>query len=221
MSRLSLVLLLCGAAFAQQRPFVRASGEGVVSFKPDQMRLVVSVAVQAPTAQQAAELDSTRTNAVLDALRKALGTSGDLRTISYSVNPVYSYPQGSSPVLTGYTATNTVEATTGDLSIAGALIDTAVSAGATSIGGLSFSLRDPQPARQQALKLATQMARAGAEAIASGLNAKLGTVVSVVESSTVTPVNTPTAGAGLSASTPIQTGNLEVRASVVLQAEIQ
>lgn len=218
----ALVAALALQAAAQRRPYVRASGQGVVSFKPDQMKLNVSVVTQADTAQQAADENATRSAAVIDAVKRLLGPTADLRTISYSVNPVYKYPSGGTPVLAGYTASNSLEVTTVDLSIAGRLIDTAVQAGATSVGSIRFGLKDPQPARQLALKLATQQARSSAEAIASGLNAKIGTIVAVMESSTASAVtNTDTRlGAGGGTPTPIETGMVEVSASVIIEAEL-
>ncbi|MBL0159427.1 MAG: SIMPL domain-containing protein [Bryobacterales bacterium] len=219
-SCIALLLAMALQAPAQRGPFIRASGEGVVSFKPDLMKLSVTVSNQADTAQQAADENATRSTAVIDAIKKLLGASADLRTVSYSVNPVYTYPSGGQPRLTGYQASNSLEVTTTDLSIAGRLIDTAVAAGANNIGGIRFGLKDPQPARQLALKLATQQARGAAEAIASGLNAKLGVIVSVEEASAVRAISGLAGGASAAVTTPVETGTVEVRANVVIEAEL-
>lgn len=221
----SFALLLLLTAFAAQAPaqrrtFVRASGEGVVNYKPDLMKLTINVTTQADTADQAAQDNATRTTAVISAVQKALGIGGEIRTIGYSVNPIYKYPQGSQPVLAGYTASNTIEATTLDLSSPGRIIDAAVQAGASNVSGLTFGLKDPQPARAAALKLATQTALASAGAIASGLGARIGAVVSVEEASAVRVVTTDRTAAVASTTTPIETGTLEVRASVVLEADL-
>jgi uncharacterized protein YggE len=190
----------------------------VVSFKPDQMKLSVSVVNQADTAPQAADEHATRSTALIDALKKLLGATGDLRTVGYSVNPMYKYPSNGVPMLAGFQASNSLEVTTSDLSIAGRLVDAAVAGGATNVGGIRFGLKDPQPAKQTALKLATQQARASAEAIASGLGTRLGAVVSAVEASTVNVVNARDAVAAVP--TPVETGTVEVRATVVLEATI-
>ena len=79
-------------AAAQRNPFVRVTGEGVVSFKPDQMKLTVSVITLGDTAQQAADDNATRSTSVINALQKVLGGGGDLQTLGYSVNPNYKYP---------------------------------------------------------------------------------------------------------------------------------
>ena len=216
----ALVLAVAPQAAAQRRPFVRASGEGVVSFQPDQMTLSVSVSNQVDTAQQAADENATRSTAVIDALKKLLGSSADLRTVSYSVNPVYRYPANSAAQLVGYQANNSIAVTTGDLSIAGRLIDTAVAAGASTVGGIQFKLKDPAPARQLALKLATQQARGAAEAIAGGLNAKLGQITSVEEASAVRVVAGVAGATSAAVTTPVETGTVEVRANVVIEAEL-
>jgi uncharacterized protein len=205
----------------QRRTFVRASGEGVVSIKPDQMKLTMSVVTQADTADKAAQDNATRTSAVISAVQKVLGLGGQVRTIAYNVTPVYRYPQGGTPVLTGYSASNTIEATTEDLSIPGRIIDAAVQAGSTNVGGLQFGLKDPQPAKAAALKLATQKALANAKAIASGLEANVGSVVSVAEASVASvPLTIDRTAAAAATPTPVETGMVEVRATVVLEADL-
>lgn len=197
---------------------VRASGEGVVSLKPDKMTLTVSVVTQADTAQQAADDNAARSTVVIEAVRRLLGAGADLRTVAYSVNPVYKYPSGGSPILSGYSASNSLEATTTDLSIAGRLIDVAVQAGATTVGGIRFGLKDPQPARQAALKLAVQQAKVSAEAMASGLNARVGNVITIAESSTASVINSDRMSTAATTPTPVETGMVEVRASVAIEA---
>ena len=77
-------------------------------------------------------------------------------------------------MIIGYTASNTVEVTTYDLSLIGKLIDTANQAGANSVGNLSFGLQNPEPVTEQALGQAAKQAQAHANAIAAGLGAKTG-----------------------------------------------
>lgn len=221
-------LLLAGSAawaqtVVQRRPFVRASGDGVVSVRPDQAKISVAVQNQAATADQAASDNATRTQAVFDALRKLLGADADLKTLNYSLSPGYNYPpNGGTPILTGYTATNSIQATTSNLALIGRIIDTAVQAGATNIGGIVLGLKDEDPARAQALKLAGQNARAKAEAIATGLNGKLGQVLSAEEASAVRPI--PLAVGAMAAearvTTPVEPGTLEIHGSVTVEFEL-
>jgi len=210
-------------AMAQtRRPFIRAMGEGVVSVRPDQVKINANITTIADSALASSEQNATRTTEVLERLRAVIGTAGEMRTVGYSVSPNYRYPQGGgNPILTGYTTNNSIEVTSPDLGAAGRIIDTATNAGATTVSGLRFSLKDPNPTHAQALRLATQQARMQAEAIASGLGGRLGPVVSVEETSAVRVVLPPDARAGAATTTPIETGMVEVHASVVIEVELQ
>lgn len=214
-----LITLPLTAQVAQRTSVVRASGEGIVSIRPDQVKVRVSVTTNAATATEAADLNATETNKVLAALRQALGANTDIRTLGYSLGQRYNSELRRND---GFTATNTIEVTLSDLTLAGRTIDTAVGAGATNIGGIQFGLKDSTSARSQALRLATMQAKSNAEAIASGLGKSLGTVYIAEEGSSVsvTDIRT-TLGAGASAPTPIEPGNVDVRAYVAIEAAMQ
>jgi uncharacterized protein YggE len=202
---------------------VRAGGEGIVAARPDQVRISVGVTTRGQTAEAAADDNANKVTAVLNALRGLLGPNADIRTVAYSVTPNYRFPpDGAPPVLLSYSANNTIEVTSADLSQAGKIIDTATAAGATSVSGLRFGLRDSTPQRLQALRAATQQARTNAEAIAQGLGGRLGSVMSADEATVVRSVlgtdsRTPVAPA---APTPVESGLIEVRATVVVEAEL-
>lgn len=204
------------------RTFIRAVGQGKVSGKPDQAQVDLAVVTQAATAQDAAAQNAGKTTAILTQLRQVLGAAAALKTINYSLTPNYNYPRdGSAPTLTGFTASNTVEATLGDLSLPGKVIDAAIQAGANRVDGLRFSLKDDQPLRAQALRAAAQQARTHAEAIAMGLGVRLGAVISGQEDSAVSiqPVSRMAATTA-SAPTPVEPGAVDVTATVTIEIAI-
>ena len=203
---------------ALQRPFVVAQGDATVSAQPDEARIQFSVVTTAATAQSAASQNADQVTAVLAALRTVLGPNAQLRTLSYSLNPNYS--NGNPPVITGYTASNTVEARLSDLSLIGRTIDTGIQAGANRVQGLQFGLKDDQPVRLQALKLATVEAKTHADAMASGLGLKTGAAIAIQEGSTVSIQPLRLGTAAPTATTPIETGSVEIRANVTLQVEL-
>jgi uncharacterized protein YggE len=208
------------AQISARQPFVRASGNASVFVQPDQVRIDATVTTQAATAQDASAQNATQTTALLAALGKLLGTGADIKTVNYYVTPNYKSTSNGGTVLTGYTASNTVEVTLGTLSTVGAVIDTATQGGATSVGGLAFTLKDSEPARAQALRAATLQAMGHAQAMASAMNKSAGVVVSLEEA---TAVRVPVLGGISSApttTTPVTPGLIEVQASVVLQAEL-
>jgi uncharacterized protein YggE len=221
-----LSLLIClplsaAALLAQTAPgAIQAIGSATISVKPDQAQLAVGVVTQGATAQDAGQQNASLTTTVTNALNAVLGAAGTIQTISYSISPRYSTTQGQSSVIIGYTASNTVQATTTDLSLIGRLIDTANQAGANSIGNLSFSLQNPEPVMEQALGQAAKQAQAHANAIAAGLGAKTGVVISAQEGATMTPILTGVAAGGAAVPTPIQTGTVSVTASVTISVQL-
>ena len=215
------VLALFSLHANAQRPFVLAMGNATVSVQPDEARVQFSVVTQATTASAAASQNADQVTAVLAALRSVLGPNAELKTLSYSLSPNYSNPRdGTQPVIIGYTASNTVEARLSDLSLIGRTIDTGIQAGANRVQGLQFGLKDDQPVRLQALKLATVEAKAHADAMASGLGLKTGAPIAIQEGSTVSIQPLRLGTAAPTATTPIETGSVDIRATVTLQVEL-
>jgi uncharacterized protein YggE len=195
---------------------IQATGTANISVQPDQATLTAGVVTQATTAQDAGSQNATQTSAMIKALTGVLGTSGTVQTIYYSLSPRYSNPSTNQPpVIIGYTATNTVQVVTNNLNLVGPLIDAANQAGGNSIGGPFFGLQNPDPTIQQALTAASKQALAHAAAIAAGLGAKIGSVISAQEGTNVMPIVTGTPVAGANA-TPIQTGTVSVSATVTV-----
>src|SRR5262249_50664991 len=137
---------------------------------------------------------------------------------SYSVTPRYTGSQ--TPTLVGFTASNTVQVTTFNLSNIGSLIDTATQAGANNVGGVSFGLQNPDPFIQQALTAAGKQALSHASAIAAGAGGRVGAVRTASQGSQYLPVAIADAGAGGAAVTPIQTGSVSVSATVAITAQL-
>lgn len=220
-----LIAAFCMTMFGQtppvRRPFIRAVGSAGVSAKPDLVRIDLGVVTQAATAQEASTQNAVQVSAVLDKLRSVAGPGADIKTISYSLTPNYITPPGGGPAtLQGYTVTNIVEVSTDNLasSMIGAIIDAAIAAGANRVQSVQFLLKNDQPVRAEALRMAAAQARSQVEAIASGLGVKPGAVLSAEEGSNynIQPLNASAAGTA----TPIQPGLIEVRATVTLELEI-
>lgn len=208
------------------RPSIRVSGDATVTVKPDQAEISIGVVTQAQGAQAAAAQNAQKQDAVIAGLRKLLGAEADIKTISYSLSPNYRYPkEGGQPTITGYTATNVVQVKTPDLTQVGKVIDLATGSGANTIQSLRFTLKDESGVRAQALREASTKARSKAEAIASALGLKIQRVLRVEEGGLTTRAGVEY-GAELqvlraqAATTPIESGSIDVRASVTLTVEV-
>jgi len=214
--------LILGAALAAQTTATRtvqATGSATVTANPDQASLDVGVVTVAATAQDSAQQNATQTTAVLNAVKAVLGTNGTIQTVSYYVQPRYTNTNPST--INGYTTSNTVRVVTLDLSIIGKLIDAANAAGANTVGSLNFGVQDSEPLVQQALTQATKQALAHAGAIASGLGGKIASVISAQEGSSYTPILVGGGTAAGAVATPVQTGTVNVYATVTVIASLQ
>ena len=138
---------------------------------------------QAETGQAAAAQNAKKQDAVLGELRKAMGAAAEIKTISYSLNPNYSYPKdGRQPTISGYTASNVVLVTTAELDRVGEVIDIATRSGANTVNSLRFTLKDEGAASSQALREAALQARGKADALASALKVRIVRVLQAEES---------------------------------------
>lgn len=209
-------------------PFVRASGNANAEAKPDQATVSIGVTTQAPTAAAAASQNATQTTAVLDKIKSEVGTKGEIKTTSYSVNPNYSYPtapNNSGPKITGYTASNTVQVKLSDITVVGRVLDVATAVGANNIHGIQFSVKDERGLRAQALAQAAQNAKSAAEAMASALGLRVVRVHSAEtgEASIVRPMQEPQMmrmAAAKADPTPVESGNVQVQATVTVTLEV-
>jgi uncharacterized protein len=205
---------------------IRVTAEARVTAKPDRVQIDLGVVTHAATSQQAAAENARQADAVLAAVRKALGGAGVLKTISYSLNPNYKYHPNAEPTPDGYTASNVVQATLDDLAKIGVVIDTATAAGANHVQDIAFTLRDQDAVRAEALRQAATRARAEAEVLAGALGLKVVRVLNVEENSAqfvpvrVMASRVASAGAVANAPTPVEAGTLDITANVTLSVEV-
>jgi uncharacterized protein len=215
------LLLLATLAFAQtpQPSTVQATGTGSVSVTPDQAQINVSAVTQASTAQDAANQNATIATNIQAQLTQALGSSGTVKTVNYSVSPNYKFATDGTSTLLGYTVTNSIQVTLNDLSITGKIIDTATQAGATRVDSLQFTLKDDTDARSQALRAATLRAKAKADAMAASVGLKTGSFLVIQESGAVVQPLTTGVAPG-AAATPVTPGQLSVTGNVTIAVQL-
>jgi uncharacterized protein len=226
-----LTLALAGAplhawaADSPAKPSIEVTAEARVEAPPDLALLDFGVVTQAETAAAASAENAKRMEAVLAAARKVTGKDARITTGNYAIRPVYA-PQREpgSPRITGYEVTNVLHLRTTALARVSEVIDAAVRAGANQVQRLAFTLAGDEAAQREALRNAVAKARGDAEIIAAALGAKLGAIQSVIEQEVgiVRPLARQAFAAApeSAAATPIEPGQVEIRARVVLRAEI-
>jgi uncharacterized protein len=169
-----------GATLAAQESTLNVNGSGFVEVTPDRARISFAVETEAEGAREAGEANARLMDRVISELR---GTGiADLRieTSGYMLSPRYATRQGNEPQrIAGYTARNSVQVIVDDVEVVGRLVDTALGAGANRVAGMSFEIRDTEPHRQEALRLAIAAARGEAAAMAEALDMRLGSPITV------------------------------------------
>lgn len=206
---------------------VLVTGDSIVQAQPDTAVVTVAVVTQSATALVAQQENATRTEAVLRAVRAAAGAGAEVKTSGYNLQPQYNYRENQPPTITAYQATNSVTVTLGDLTKVGPVIDAAAQAGANNVSNLSFTLRRDRTVRDQALTEATREAVSKAQVMAQALGGRVVRIVEVQEAGAERPrpltyeAQYDRGASARMASTPVETGTLDVRAQVQLVAEIE
>jgi uncharacterized protein YggE len=205
---------------------IEVTAEARVEVAADLALLDFGVVTQAESAAAASAENAKRMEAVLSGVRKVIGKDARISTGNYAIRPLYAPQQREpgSPRITGYEASNVLHLRTGALPRVSEIIDAAVRAGANQVQRLAFTVADDEAAQREALRNAVVKARGDAQAIAAALGVKLGAIQSVIEqeTGTVRPLARQAfaAAADSAAATPIEPGQVEVRARVVLRTEI-
>jgi len=205
---------------------VTVAGEAMTRVEPDTAVVSLSVITQSAQALTAQQENARKSDSVSNAVKAIAGANAEIKTSDYTLQPQYDYRDNSLPKIVGYDARNSVIVTMSDLKNVGAVIDAASRAGANSIDGISFVLRQTSPARGQALADATQQAMNKARSIAEALGGHVLRVIEENENSTVAgapePYESIKADSTLKqrAPTPIAAGLLSIRSNVQLIVDV-
>jgi uncharacterized protein len=154
---------------------LQVSGSAQVEASPDRARISFAVETEAETAGEAGRENAELMDRVANAIRES-GVDGlRIETSGYQLQPRYRrVSDDRRQEIYGYTARNTLQVIVDDVDAVGGLVDRALDAGANRVAGLQFEIRDPEPYRLEALRLAVERARAEAEAMAGALGMRLG-----------------------------------------------
>jgi len=156
----------------ENRSTLSVSGLGIITVKPDQVSVRLTVETEAENASGALSENSELMNKVINAIEQLGLEDRELKTATLNIYPQYFYPTDKLPVLTGYKAVNTIIITTKKLEVVGLLIDTVVANGINRIEGVWFSISNElmNSARLTLISMAIEDAKRKAEAALKPLN---------------------------------------------------
>ena len=206
---------------------LNVNGRGEIKAKPDVAYINISVISNAKTAQAALEDNAARTTNVLKKIKSLIGKQDKVETSGFNLSPVYDYNQATKKSeLTGYRVSNDLVVKTVDLDNLGSLIDATTRVGANRINGPRFDILNKSKLRKEALRLAVKDAKDTATVTAEAAG------VSIVRVIQLNPnYNNPqplyarsydsVRAASPETSTPIESGDISVSASVNITYEIQ
>ncbi len=207
-------------AMAQQ-PALNLSAYGEVKVAPDMATITFGVTTEAPTAAAAMADNATRMTQVFAALRRAGINERDIQTSGLNLSAQYDYVENQPPRLRGYQASNRVTVGIMDLTKVGTTADAVVAAGVNQIDGISFGLKDPKTAEDQARVLAVRALQAKAALYAQALGVELGGIRSLNEGGGYSPPPPPpmpmfamARAQSADSSTPVAAGEMTVRIDI-------
>jgi hypothetical protein len=158
---------------------ISVTGEGEASGAPDQAEVSAGVQILADTV-----IEATRENqSIIEKIMAALDEQGippeKIRTSDYSIWAEQNYQEPRQNRISGYRVSNIVNVKIDNIETVGDVLAAVTNAGANSIHGIQFGVKDTAALEQQARKAAMADARAQAEALASLAGVQLGEVLSI------------------------------------------
>ena len=171
---------------------ITVSGEGETFAIPDVAEFSFSVHKEAKTVPDAQSQSAEAINAITSYLREGGVEERDIKTVSYSVNPRYEYPeirciaypcpQPGTRELVGYEVNQSIRVKVRDTDTAGQFLSGVGERGATDVSGITFSIDDDDALQEEARNMAIKDAREKAAKLAGELDVQLVRVVSFSES---------------------------------------
>jgi uncharacterized protein YggE len=222
---LALALSACGVPAgtqAQAQPLrnLSVTGTGTVYLTPDIANIYIGVHNEDPVITTAVNANNAQTQALVNALKDAGIAEADIQTSNFSVystnNNGYDKFGNLTPT-TNYAVDNTVYVTIRDLTRMGAILSTALNAGANNINSITFDVSDKTAAMAEARQKAMDNAASLADELAQTAGVNLGEIetISYTDNSYYPYYSGMGGGASApNASVPIQPGKTQISVSV-------
>lgn len=218
---------------------ITVSAQGRASAQPDMATETLTISTNAATAAAATADNNSRFARLMSGLESIGVPKSDIQTVSYAIS--YTPPASPAPAMTvpgaagaplpvpgtqpsGYFVNRSVQVTLTRLDLTGKSIDTAVAAGVTDIGGVTFGVRNNAAQLASALQSAVAAARRQASAMAQAAGLHIVRVRTLQQGYAEAPVGRVMMASAIPAPAPpttIEPSNVEVIATVTVSYEAQ
>lgn len=206
-----------------QRDTIAIAAEGKVTARPDIASISAGVMTEKKTVVEAQKENTAKMNAIIAKIRSFGVSDDDVKTTNYSIYPQYDWVNNRQ-VERGFQVSQNVEVKVRDLAKIGDILAAVGELGANQVGGVTFTIDEPEELRQQARLKGLEAAKKKAQALADAAGVKLGKVVGFSESEGYTPSPMYYAKAegmgGGSAAPSIESGSQDVIVNVSVMYEI-
>ncbi|WP_234340201.1 SIMPL domain-containing protein [Gorillibacterium timonense] len=195
---------------------MEVTGEGTVSAAPNRAIIVLGVITENPDLSTAQTENAAAVTKVINALLGLHIPREQIQTVTYRIEMQYSFEDGTQ-TFKGYQVTHLLQITLDRVEQTGLVVDTAVTNGANVVSSIRFALSNPDLYYNQALSIAIQNAGIKASTIARTLGATLiKTPVKITEEpgEIESPIPIRALAEGAAIPTPIQPGELDIRAVI-------
>lgn len=154
-------------------PHLETFGISEIVTSPDMAEINISVTLNRATAKEAKNASDNAIADLLTRLDKIGIEKKDIESANLSVQPQYSYPKNTSPILTGYQATRNVSITIRDLNNLNTVLDGALTDGLNQINNISFSSSLEAKLKLEARMLAIKDAKSKAASLAQSFDQQI------------------------------------------------
>lgn len=173
---------------------ITVNGSGQATLPPDVARVSFTVQNTASAVVDAQAATTKQANAAIAFVKGQGIADKDVKTLGYTINPQYSYPNpcprgllcptySGAPKITGYQVSESIQVTVRTLSATGALLGGLGNLGVQNVQGPDFALDDATAGYAAARADAIAKAKAQAMLLAEQLGVRLGKIVNFSESS--------------------------------------
>lgn len=207
---------------------ITISGEGKVTAIPDIAQISLGLKTESKKVEDAQRENTDKMNNIISTLGKLGVAKEDIKTSNYNISPRYDYNRETGKqTLRGYSVSQSVIVKIRDLETVGEVIESAASLGANQVGGLNFTIDEPEELRQEARIKALENATKKAKSLAKTAGVKIGKLVSFNESGATQPpifrayATQEAVGIGASSPAPdIEPGSQDIIINVTVTYEV-
>jgi len=190
------------------------TGTGEAFMTPDVAKITFAVRTETKDIANSQKNNSEIIAKIKTALTGFSIDPNDIKTIQYNINPEYDYYQISKPRLRGYSTYHSLMLTIRKLEDTDAIVQALGTSGATEISQVNFTVDDPSEVQNEAREKAIQSAKDKASQIANLSSAKLGKIISIIESSP--DANSPELTGGMGGGGGLEPGSAAITSTITI-----